>query len=264
MLHHSSLPFASTNTRLLVRSEVKPTEETSSPPLKPAPPPVTPPLALATLISSTRTTLRLHGLLSLYSWARSLLTKNGQIQDPVLKAIAWSQVFCCVLYQFLENVAYLCSKGVLPAAIVSKRGGTNQWYLWSCRFWLGHIGLEFGRLGREYVLLRRIIHQSDGQTRINLQDSGKGTASEGHKSEQSEVPQAHTDILKRRLLDQLISNIAWAPLCVHWSLAGGLPGLSEGLVGALGLLAGLRSTIVSWNGTSSTLHYDDSNQEKTS
>ncbi|PGH31991.1 hypothetical protein GX50_05185, partial [[Emmonsia] crescens] len=109
-------------------------------------------LALSSLMSETRTTLRLFGLLSLWSWGSATL--KAPPADPILRTIAYTQVTINILYQILENVAHLASKGVLERRLVERWGSVGKWYVWSTRAWLGHVLLEFARVWREYVISR--------------------------------------------------------------------------------------------------------------
>ena len=133
--------------------------------------------------------------------------------DAVLRRIAWLQVGANAVYQCLENGAYLASHGVFGW---SDRK-VDTWYLWSSRFWVAHVGLEFGRLGREWVLRKRV---AEGR---------------GRKAEDVDLKIARIKD-EGRWWRELYVNAAYAPLSVHYSVDGGWVG--EDVVGFLGMVAG--------------------------
>lgn len=85
-----------------------------------------------------------------------------------------------------------------------------------------HVGLDFVRLGRE-VLLRR------------------------EKDEKSEVEEEGEREWKAKWRKEMVVNLAYAPLTVHWSLEKGL--VTEFWVGLLGSVAGWTGLKVLWHNT---------------
>lgn len=83
---------------------------------------------------------------------------------------------------------------------------------------MGHVGLEFVRLGREWVLGRRVEDRRGG------------------RAEEVRVKMERVRV-ERRWWREVVVNAAYAPLTVHWSVEGGWVG--EGVVGALGMVAGV-------------------------
>lgn len=170
---------------------------------------------LEELISDFRIFVRMWGLLDLYLWGRD--TYVNPPKDKVIKSITWIQVFSNVIYQYMENVAYLASKGILNTDGWTGEAGTKRqtwWWIWSSRFWAAHVGLEFVRLGYQW-------HQDSKQA-----------AAEGEEKE---------DKLERRKKyetwwRQAISNAGWGPLTIHWSLEEGC--VSDAWVGLFGTIAG--------------------------
>jgi hypothetical protein len=167
--------------------------------------------ALSSLISDFRIFARLWGLLDIYQWGKRVMLKEEK--DVVLKGIAHAQVLVNVFYQYLENGAYLSSKGVMGWD--SKR--QNRAWLWSSRWWMAHVALDFVRLGREAAMRKN----------------------NGEKEE--EIAEAEWRETWRK---QLVVNLAYAPLTVHWSLEGGL--VSDAWVGLLGSVAGLAGLRSRW------------------
>ncbi|KAK3934934.1 putative peroxin 11c protein [Diplogelasinospora grovesii] len=110
--------------------------------------------ALSTLLSEARMILRLWGLLGMYFWAKSLIvkTKHQSSDSPteskkslVETAISWTQLLTCIIFQALENGAYLSSKGALGWDAKTQASA----YKWSARFWSLYTGVELGRLAAE-------------------------------------------------------------------------------------------------------------------
>jgi hypothetical protein len=183
--------------------------------------------ALATLISDFRTFTRLWGLIGIWKWGKSTL--QAPPEDVVLRQIAYAQVLAGIFYQYLENGAYLSSKGVLGWS--AERQG-RAW-LWSSRFWMTHVALNFVRLYRE-----------------SSKRSNRGTVEKGNTDgPKGDVvtDQAEAEwIAKWR--KEMVLNMAWAPLTVHWSLENGL--VSEFWIGLLGSVAGITGLRVLWKNTS--------------
>lgn len=121
--------------------------------------------ALSGILSEARVITRLWGLLGMYFWARRLVVglvnarrktaeadKDGDAAaaaSPAPSAAAatlgWIQLASCIVFQALENGAYLSSKGVMswdPA----KQGRAMRW---SSRFWGVFVGIELGKLAFE-------------------------------------------------------------------------------------------------------------------
>ncbi|PGH23778.1 hypothetical protein AJ80_02208 [Polytolypa hystricis UAMH7299] len=205
-----------------------------SPTSSTSPSATTPPLlALSALISEARTTLRLFNLIPFWVWGSH--TAKSPPTDPILRGIAFGQVFVNVIFQTLENVGWLVNKKVLPARILDRFGGLGKCFLWSVRAWLGHILLDFARLAREWVLASR-------------------RAKEDSKGEKKEVVGEEEAVKRKQALREwrksLVGDLAWLPLCVHWSLEKGLA-IPERWIGMLGLLAGMWRLHDSWKATAS-------------
>ncbi|EEP80066.1 predicted protein [Uncinocarpus reesii 1704] len=192
----------------------------------------TPPLlALAALISETRTALRLLGLIPLWEWGSA--TVKSPPADPVLRGVAFAQVFVNVVYQFMENIAFLASKGIVSQRLLRRWGGVGKWYIWSTRAWLSHVVLEFVRLWRERCLAAK-------QKQLAVEKAtGAIAADEEERGEALRV---------RAWRKSLVSNLAWFPLCLHWSLENGA-GISNSMVGLLGFIAGAWKLSDSWKAT---------------
>ncbi|KAJ8609423.1 hypothetical protein MRB53_039094 [Persea americana] len=79
--------------------------------------------ALAGLLSRTRTSLRLFGLIPIYAWARSLAAGPKPGQDAVLYYTSVAQCALYASYQFFENVSFLTDNKILPPAVTARLTG---------------------------------------------------------------------------------------------------------------------------------------------
>ncbi|KAI1144535.1 hypothetical protein F5Y05DRAFT_407924 [Hypoxylon sp. FL0543] len=189
--------------------------------------------AFSAMLTDARTFLRLWGLLNMYFWARRLILARRQRRaedekqegvanarakegDRVETAISWLQLGTCVVFQALENGAYLSSKGVLGWGPAAQRRAS----LWSARFWAAFVGAEVGRLLYEG-------HRRGLRSREDKFAGGKSAA-------QVQAEEAEWNDAWRK---SVLRNLAWAPLTVHWSLERGL--LGEMAVGALASVPGV-------------------------
>lgn len=86
-----------------------------------------------------------------------------------------------------------------------------------------HVGLDFWRLAREWAIRH---------------NKGKGKEIDNGVVTQSEAE------WKAKWRREMVVNMAWAPLTLHWSLEKGL--MEEFWVGVLGSIAGISGTRVLW------------------
>lgn len=191
---------------------------------------------LSSLASETRYNLRLFGLLPLWVWGSDTL--KSPPADPILHALTHLQVVSNVIYQLLENVAYLAQKGVVSRRWVDKYGGVDKWYIWSTRGWFGHIFFQFFVLWRQSVLRRR---------RVAAQRAAATATAESEKSTKAEDDEA-LRLEVRAWRKSLVNNAIWAPLCIHWCLEKGI-GIPEHLTGLLSFFAGAWGLRDSWAAT---------------
>lgn len=138
-------------------------------------------------------------------------------EDKLIRNIGYSQVVVNLFYQYLENGAYLSDKGVLGW---SKEKQSKAW-LWSSRFWAAHVVLDFWRLGYQYQVKKR--REVKGK---------EGVVTEGE------------DGFWAKWRREMIINVAYAPLTVHWSLEKGLVG--DAWVGLLGTVVGVTGMRERW------------------
>ncbi|KAL4883478.1 hypothetical protein BJY04DRAFT_184732 [Aspergillus karnatakaensis] len=219
-LHHilSSAPWIALQTRLSLLARLRST----SPSEKPASQPSTSPLlALSSLMSQARYLLRLQGLPSLLAWGSATL--KSPPPDKIIYALTLLQVLSNIIYQFLENISFLTVKGIIPARVLDRYGGAGKWDLWSTRAWLGHIVLQYFVLWRAKVLREKAI--------------AGGASKEEQNRLQGEV---------RAWKKSLVNNLCWTPLCLHWSVDGGV-GFPGQLTGVVSFCAGAWGFYDLWN-----------------
>ena len=175
--------------------------------------------ALSELISDFRIFARLWGLLGIYKWGKRTL--ENPPEDVVVKRIVYAQVIVNIFFQYLENGAYLSSKGVLGW---SKEKQDKAW-MWSSRFWMAHVGLDFVRLYRMWLLRKR--RGTEEERRV---DGPKGDVTTDRGEQE----------WRAAWMKEALVNAAWFPLTLHWGLEDGL--VNEFWVGVLGSVAG----VVGW------------------
>ncbi|KAK4992258.1 hypothetical protein LTR50_001238 [Elasticomyces elasticus] len=181
--------------------------------------------ALADLISDFRIFLRLWGLLGIYAWARA--TYFEPPKDAVVKVLVWAQVAVNTAYQILENGAYLAQHGVLRGERWSAKSQARLW-AWSSRFWMGHVALEFLRLGRTWQTRDRA---GEGLGIGVGQVAAEGVAEDDEKA----VKVSRKEDMEAWWRTMRV-NLAYAPMTLHWSMEDGC--LNDTQVGALGMVAG--------------------------
>lgn len=186
-------------------------------------------LALSALMSETRYTLRLLGLVPLWTWG------SGELKSPhpdrAIHILTLLQVVSNVLYQALENAGFLAAKGIISKKFLDRWGGIDKWYLWSTRAWFGHIFLQFFVLWRLRVLraARRAAAAAAGGEK---------------KAVDAESEAAET----RAWTKSLVNNVCWTPLCLHWCAEEGL-GFPASLTGVVSFMAGAWGVFDMWKAT---------------
>lgn len=98
--------------------------------------------SLSSLSSDWRTFYRVWGTMGTVEWAIDLF--ENPHQDTIIKYCDYIQAIAGVVYQSLEDLAYLASKNVINIS------GQTQNKLWiiSCYFWATHVFVEFAKLAR--------------------------------------------------------------------------------------------------------------------
>ncbi|KAL4976854.1 hypothetical protein BDW66DRAFT_45023 [Aspergillus desertorum] len=169
-------------------------------------------LALSSLMSEARYMLRLLDLPTLIAWGSATL--KSPPADKIIYSLTLLQVLANIIYQALENAAFLTTKGVIPGGFLKRWGGAAKVELWSTRAWLGHIILQY------FVLWR-------------ARELRKKAEARGALEEKREELKADVRAWKKSLMN----NICWTPLCLHWSFENGI-GFPGPLVGVGSFMAG--------------------------
>ncbi|KAK0639564.1 hypothetical protein B0T16DRAFT_361168, partial [Cercophora newfieldiana] len=116
---------------------------------------------LGMVVSNTRTTLRLFGLLPIYVRARKLMI-DSQGMDKVLWAVEAVQCSLFATFQLLENVAFLTDNGILSRRPLGDAAGVAgrvaRLYRLAHRAWFLGIMCDFARLLREAQIFFRRKH----------------------------------------------------------------------------------------------------------
>ncbi|KAL1590286.1 hypothetical protein WHR41_01042 [Cladosporium halotolerans] len=192
---------------------------------------------LYTTFEDHRILTRLLGLLPLY--ASIAEARQTQHRDPIVKTLLYASLAAGTAFQALENVAVLVQRGVL-------RGRKwREWEGWcwvvSCRFWLGQLVLEIGRLARVRQLGWREELGAEGL-------EGKGEEREGGEvwsgRGQVEVQSAR---LARKWWREVYLTAASVPLAMHWSFEEERSPVSEVLFAGMGLISGLIGLQDAWD-----------------
>ena len=166
----------------------------------------------ASTISDVRMFMRLFALLGVYGMAKR--TWSAPPKDTLTKAMAWGQVGSLVGYQVLENVAYLAGKGILKGERFSAEKQT-RWFIVACRFWMAYVGLEAGRLLRDWQL--------NLTEEVRVEEKG-----------QDAVEKRKNDVAAWRRA--WYANAAYSPMTVHYSFEQGC--LNDEQLGFLGVIVG--------------------------
>jgi hypothetical protein len=174
---------------------------------------------LASLISDYRIFTRLWGMLGLYAWGKS--TYLSPPSDPLLKKIAYTQVAVNVCFQTLENLAYLASKGIITREPAIQ---ARDWK-WSSRFWMSHVCLDFVRLYRTRSLRNAKLDKL------------------GEEDKEAKALRKEAESTWWR---ELIVDVCYFPMTIHWSTDGVL---NPTQVGVLGTVAGGTSLSHLWKQT---------------
>jgi len=205
------------------------------PKITPAVPAGPSPIAsLGALLSSTRTTLRLFGLLPMYAWARQLMQGPKPGQDQVLYTTSVAQCSLYFAFQLFENVALLTDNKILTTEFTARVSGgrtSANLYLAAYRAWFLGFCCDFIRLFREAQLQRAKREQP------------------GHNSDAAVRKQ--DEEIDQKWWAELIVPIAWFPVGFQFAQwrEGGFPGFNLGLMGAAGAIAGLSKTKALWEAT---------------
>ncbi|KAL8765168.1 MAG: hypothetical protein Q9209_007667 [Squamulea sp. 1 TL-2023] len=201
---------------------------------------------LSSLLSETRITLRLFGLLSIYTWAHSEYTKyTTSLSEPshfpppdiLIQTITFTQILAGFSFQLLENLAYLGDKAILPLSAKTR----SKYWLWCCRAWAVHVFLELAKLYRQRYLDNPVpkILDAKHQLESKTQNSSDRTRYRRHIAGYSEE--------NATWWRQLKINLAYAPMTLHYSLEDGL--LSNTMVALCGVLASSWSLGAAWRKT---------------
>lgn len=116
------------------------------------------------------------------------------------------------------------------------------------------VALEGGRLGRELLIRRerrrtRRVEREQQQEASSDKGRGEKDGLGTVKDEEGEEKEAKIAraVERERWWHEVLVNAAYAPMTLHWSLEKGL--LPEGVIGALGMVAGGLGLREAWRST---------------
>ncbi|KAI4277746.1 MAG: hypothetical protein LQ337_001557 [Flavoplaca oasis] len=211
--------------------------------------------SLSSLLSETRTTLRLFGLVPIYTWAAStfqtsrpspITNKNHFSAFPnpenLTHSITLTQILAGITFQILENLAYLGDKNILPLSPTRR----SKYWLWSCRAWALHVFLEIFKLLRSRPQLSQdpqILPTKNNNAKAPPSDNAQAAPTHPH---QEITTKAEQETYHRNLK----INLAYAPMTLHYSLRNGL--LNDSTVALCGVLASWWGLQGAWARTAET------------
>ncbi|KAH9902644.1 hypothetical protein C8Q73DRAFT_13399 [Cubamyces lactineus] len=199
------------------------------------------------IISDARMLFRLWGLLPIFQWMISM--ERNPAPTRKLRTIERLQGWSMLAYYPLEHLYYLLShslisdKLTLPSITafvpfmrtrpsnkhIPLKLGTLG--LWSTRFWAAYVVLQLAHLREDSKLL---------SLRERTLSKTKTGASAAEKEEISKR--------KKALVSELIVNLAYLPLTIHWSTEKGIFE-NDVWLNICGLIAGIASWKSGWEAT---------------
>ncbi|KAL8727226.1 MAG: hypothetical protein Q9166_006190 [cf. Caloplaca sp. 2 TL-2023] len=204
---------------------------------------------LADILSETRVTLRLVGLVGIYIWAKSeyetYAAENDRCEpqppsDPVIRSITITQIVAGFWFQILENLAFLGDKGIIPL----KPQTRSKYWIWCCRAWAAHVFLELARLGRERYLDNPRPKVIEAKQKLSGEGDNKLEEFDGVRYPgRLAAYEEEEDTWWRKLK----TNAAYAPMTVHYSFESGL--LSSSTVALCGVMASWLGLKGAWRRT---------------
>ncbi|KAG6821336.1 hypothetical protein H0H93_000197 [Arthromyces matolae] len=196
---------------------------------------------IGSILGDSRTLWRIWGLLPIVKWLISLERSPQPTRN--LLTIERLQGWSMLMYYPLEHLSYLLSHGLIPSTIPSLASlfsstsrpihlDASKLSLWSTRFWAFYVLLQFAHLREDFKLLR---------ARQRSLRKGKGTGL-------SSIEKKELEIRWDAYWNELVTNLAYLPLTLHWSLEKGLL-KNDVWVGVFGLIAGISSFRSGWKAT---------------
>ncbi|KAH9949994.1 hypothetical protein B0H21DRAFT_46745 [Amylocystis lapponica] len=196
------------------------------------------------VVGDARMLFRIWGLLPIIQWMTSIERHHPPTRQ--LLTIERLQGWSMIAYYPLEHLYYLISHSVLPSELPSvplasrlpftktTLGGRgvswdlNALGIWSVRFWAVYVLLQFVHLREDTKVLKM---------RQRALNKSKAVTTEAEKEDLKERWAA--------LRNEVVVNLGYLPLTIHWSLEKGLF-KNDIWVGVFGLIAGIASWRSGW------------------
>jgi hypothetical protein len=227
LLQHTArliIPFLNLRARLQFQAGKRPLGPSSNAALGLA--------SLATKIGDARTLGRLFGSVPIVQWLLAL--EKHPHQSESLQNIERFQAWSMLFYYGFEHLSYLSSHGIISLPKnprISAFSSSGKLSLWSCRFWALYVVLQ--------LLHLRFDVQALKERAIRLMKTTNGPTTQEKQEMKAQ---------KETIRNEMLVNLAWLPVSVHWSLEGGLFG-NELWADVLGMIAGVLSTKAVWRAT---------------
>lgn len=192
------------------------------------------------VVSDARVLFRIFGLFPIIQWAQSLNSPATAPKDKRIRWIERAQAWSMMLFYPMEAAYYLAGKGAWDMKPTTVRFVS----LWACRFWATYVMLQIAHNHRSRQLL------SLAQSQLLLSRSKKLSTNTFITPE--EVFEEKTELkkleAKKSALERdLLVQVGYAPLTLHWSLPNGLlpDNVWVGLFGSLAAGVGLKNVWLS-------------------
>ncbi|KAJ3020916.1 hypothetical protein HKX48_009520 [Thoreauomyces humboldtii] len=191
---------------------------------------------LAGPVSDTRVLLRYSGLVPLVQWTLQSETimaaapKNAV--SPAQRLLTRLQNLANFIYYPLEHTYWLALHQVIPMGPATR----DRVALWSCRAWAAYVVLYFAQL---HLDARDLRAREKALMSRELVPSSKGDA----KAVDDASPHVVADVIaevakleaeRRQLYLNVLTNAAYFPLTLHWSLErSSFPDVAVGVCGTV-------------------------------
>eukprot|EP01125_Pyxidicula_operculata_P014701 TRINITY_DN4929_c0_g1_i1.p1 TRINITY_DN4929_c0_g1~~TRINITY_DN4929_c0_g1_i1.p1 ORF type:complete len:218 (-),score=23.65 TRINITY_DN4929_c0_g1_i1:37-690(-) len=170
-------------------------------------------LNLSGPVSDFRILMRFKGLFEMFQWIK-YLEKHGAANNTILTLSRIENVIN-VIYFPLEHLYWLGAHEIIPLS----KETINKIGLWSCRFWAAYVLVYFVHLWEDWKVAKKSLDKN------NLRKE------------------------KRRILVELIINLSYFPMTLHWSVEKSpIPEIS---IGFLGTLASIFQINAAWKSVNS-------------
>ena len=142
------------------------------------------------------------GLLPIFQWLSSL-ERGSPPPTRLLLNIERLQGLSMLVYYPLEHAYYLAGHSILPLS----PGKQAKYALWSCRAWAAYVVLQLVHLKEDWRLVKR-------RERALERDFASGAVEKTGR----EAEKLREEVRRRKdaIWNELVVNVGYLPLTVHW------------------------------------------------